>query len=66
MARGYFKHLDVELLREYAKKWVKRFDYVMFEQIELRMFSHPHHLDDIARDQPEVVYAIIFKTLEPF
>ena len=30
MARGYFKHLDVELLRKCAKKWVKRFDFVKF------------------------------------
>jgi hypothetical protein len=36
-----------------------------FEQIELRCYSPPHRLDDIARDQPEVVYAIVFRTLEP-
>ena len=61
---GYFKHLDIGLLKNYAKQWVDAFKDVKFLKIELRRYSPPRKFAGHYRSQPPTLYAIVFLTSE--
>jgi hypothetical protein len=65
MARGFFKGLDIEMLKTYASEWVKGHSYVRIEQVELRRYTPIKEVVNVDTDAPKVQYAIVFKTLEP-
>jgi hypothetical protein len=64
--KGYFKNLDIGLLREFAAQWVKEFEYIEIDKIELRRYSTPREIAKHFDPPPKlpIIYAVVFYTLE--
>lgn len=61
-SEGYFKHLDIELLKDFAAQWVNDFDYIKFEKIELRRRMTPTKLRKASKYLSAAKYAVVFYT----